>query len=177
MHQLSPDDNMLEIEKGFLPLAKRSASRSRRSSAFPGFRDSRAAVTYLAKPQYQRVGGRCHFRRCRCRRERAQRVSPMTYLTAIHRLGKGIGLFHDIKKSTAEALDGILTDLEREGYRLLKSFRTPIISPIRNCSHGPTFSATPRKPRAITGPVARIAEVKRLRGRQRRCHAYRMDRP
>ncbi len=29
-------------------------------------------------------------------------------------------LFHDIKKPTAEALDGILTELEKEGYKYVQ---------------------------------------------------------
>ena len=29
-------------------------------------------------------------------------------------------LFHDIKKATAEALDGVLTELEKEGYKFVQ---------------------------------------------------------
>ena len=37
----------------------------------------------------------------------------------LERLGKGIILFHDTKRATAEALDGILTSLENDGYRVV----------------------------------------------------------
>jgi hypothetical protein len=37
----------------------------------------------------------------------------------MHAVGKGVVLFHDIKKPTAEALDGILTEWERGGYKFV----------------------------------------------------------
>jgi hypothetical protein len=37
----------------------------------------------------------------------------------LERLGKGIVLFHDTKRITAEALDGILTILENDGYNVV----------------------------------------------------------
>ena len=41
-------------------------------------------------------------------------------INRIHSLGKGIVLFHDIKRPTAEALDGILTELEKENYKYVQ---------------------------------------------------------
>jgi hypothetical protein len=40
-------------------------------------------------------------------------------LSRVKQAGKGIILFHDIKKPTAEAVDGILTELEKDGYRFV----------------------------------------------------------
>jgi hypothetical protein len=37
----------------------------------------------------------------------------------LERLGKGIVLFHDTKRITAEALDGLLTALENDGYKVV----------------------------------------------------------
>ncbi len=48
MHQLSPDDNKLEIEKGFTAVSEAVGKPIAPFFRFPGFRDSRAAVTYLA---------------------------------------------------------------------------------------------------------------------------------
>ena len=40
-------------------------------------------------------------------------------VSRVKQVGKGIILFHDIKKPTADALDGILTQLEKDGYKVV----------------------------------------------------------
>ena len=81
-------------------------SRSRRFFRFPGLRDSPEAVAYLASRNISTwsvdvVSGDT---------EPGATPAKITHdaITRIHQLGKGIILFHDIKKITAEALDGIL---------------------------------------------------------------------
>ncbi|MFZ0570565.1 MAG: polysaccharide deacetylase family protein [Rhodomicrobium sp.] len=117
MHQLSLDDNKLEIEKGFAAVEKAVGKPIAPFFRFPGFRDSRAAVTYLASRNISVwaadvISGDTDpgANPARITRDAVSRLRS---------LGKGIILFHDIKKPTAEALDGILTELEKDGYKFV----------------------------------------------------------
>ena len=119
MHQLSPDDNKLEIEKGFIAVSEAVGKPIAPFFRFPGFRDSRAAVTYLASRNISVWGTDVISGDADGGGVNAARITH-DVLNRIHQLGKGIVLFHDIKKSTAEALDGILTDLEKDGYKYVQ---------------------------------------------------------
>ena len=151
MHQLSPDDNKLEIEKGFIAVSEAVGKPIAPFFRFPGFRDSRAAVTYLASRNISVWGTDVISGDADGGGVNAARITH-DVLNRIHQLGKGIVLFHDIKKSTAEALDGILTDLKRMDTSTSRLFRIRITSPTHNWSHGPTCSAARRKPRRLPEP-------------------------
>ncbi|MGO9484267.1 MAG: polysaccharide deacetylase family protein [Rhodomicrobium sp.] len=119
MHQLSPEDNALEIEKGFAAVSEAVGKPISPFFRFPGFRDSRAAVTYLASRNISVWGTDVISGDADIGGSSAARITR-DVISRIHPLGKGIVLFHDIKKPTAEALDGILTELEKEGYKFVQ---------------------------------------------------------
>ncbi len=119
MHQLSPEDNALEIEKGFAAVSEAVGKPISPFFRFPGFRDSRAAVTYLASRNISVWGTDVISGDADVGGSSAARITR-DVISRIHPLGKGIVLFHDIKKPTAEALDGILTELEKEGYKFVQ---------------------------------------------------------
>jgi peptidoglycan/xylan/chitin deacetylase (PgdA/CDA1 family)/uncharacterized protein YbdZ (MbtH family) len=117
MHQLSLDDNKLEIEKGFAAVGQAVGKPIAPFFRFPGFRDSREAVTYLASRNIS-VWAADVISGDTDPGANPARVTK-DVIARLHPLGKGIVLFHDIKKPTAEALDGILTELEKEGYKFV----------------------------------------------------------
>jgi peptidoglycan/xylan/chitin deacetylase (PgdA/CDA1 family) len=119
MHELSPEDNMLEIEKGFAAVSDAVGKPIAPFFRFPGFRDSRAAVAYLAKRNISVWGADIISGDADAGGASAAQITR-DVLNRVHSTGKGIVLFHDIKKSTAEALDGILTELEREKYKFVQ---------------------------------------------------------
>ncbi len=117
MDQLATDDIKLEIEKGFAAVEHAVGEPIAPFFRFPGLRDSPQAVAYLASRNISVwsvdvISGDTDpgANPARITRDVINRIHP---------LGKGIVLFHDIKKPTAEALDGILTELEKEGYRFV----------------------------------------------------------
>lgn len=118
MHELSLDDNKLEIEKGFAAVEQAVGKPIAPFFRFPGFRDSRAAVGYLASRNISVWGADVISGDADAGGASSARIAR-DVIARIHPLGKGIVLFHDIKKPTAEALDGILTELEKEGYKFV----------------------------------------------------------
>ncbi len=117
MDQLSLDDNKLEIEKGFAAVGQAVGKPIAPFFRFPGLRDSAQAVAYLASRNISVwsvdvISGDTDpgANPARITRDVINRLHP---------LGKGIVLFHDIKRPTAEALDGLLTELEKEGYKFV----------------------------------------------------------
>jgi peptidoglycan-N-acetylglucosamine deacetylase len=117
MHELSVEDNKLEIEKGFAAVEKAVGKPIAPFFRFPGFRDSHPAVAYLASRNIS-VWAADVISGDTDPGATPQRITR-DVINRIHPLGKGIVLFHDIKKPTAEALDGILTELEKEGYKFV----------------------------------------------------------
>lgn len=118
MHELSAEDNKLEIEKGFAAVEKAVGKPIAPFFRFPGFRDSREAVTYLASRNIS-VWGTDVVSGDADPGASAASVTKNT-IARMHSLGRGVVLFHDIKKHTAEALDGILTEFEKEGYKFVQ---------------------------------------------------------
>ncbi len=117
MHQISPDEAKLEIEKGFAAVSAALGKPIAPFFRFPGLRDTTETVAYLASRNISVwsvdvISGDT---------EPGASSSRVTsnVLSRIKGPGKGIILFHDIKKPTAEALDGILTELEKEGYKFV----------------------------------------------------------
>ncbi len=117
MHLMQIGDIRAEIEKGFAAVSEAAGEPIAPFFRFPGFRDSPEAVAYLASRNISIwsvdvVSGDVDpgATPARIARDTVERIE---------RLGKGIILFHDIKKFTAEALDGILVQLEKDGYKFV----------------------------------------------------------
>jgi peptidoglycan/xylan/chitin deacetylase (PgdA/CDA1 family) len=106
-----------EIEIGFAAVSQAAGEPIAPFFRFPGLGDSLDAAAYLASRNISIwsvdvVAGDA---------ERGATPARITHntITRLERLGKGIVLFHDTKRITAEALDGILTILENDGYRVV----------------------------------------------------------
>ena len=119
MHLLSPEDNALEIEKGFAGVSEAVGKPIAPFFRFPGFRDSRAAVTYLASRNISVWATDVISGDADAGGSSPARITH-DVISRVHSVGKGIVLFHDIKRTTAEALDGLLTELEKEGYKFVQ---------------------------------------------------------
>jgi peptidoglycan-N-acetylglucosamine deacetylase len=118
MHQLSLEDNKLEIEKGFAAVEKAVGKPIAPFFRFPGFRDSHESVAYLARRNISVWGADVISGDAD---PGATSASVARNVVArMHPLGRGIVLFHDIKKHTADALDGILSEFEKEGYKFVQ---------------------------------------------------------
>jgi peptidoglycan-N-acetylglucosamine deacetylase len=117
MDQIPVDDIKLEIEKGFAAVEQAVGKPIAPFFRFPGLRDSPQAVAYLANRNISiwSVDVISGDTDPGANPERITR----DVINRIHPLGKGIVLFHDIKKPTAEALDGILAELEKDGYKFV----------------------------------------------------------
>ncbi len=119
MHLLPVEENKLEIEKGFAAVSDALGKPISPFFRYPGFRDSRASVAYLASRNISVWGTDIISGDADAGGANAARITH-DVISRIHPLGKGIVLFHDIKKATAEALDGVLTELEKEGYKFVQ---------------------------------------------------------
>jgi peptidoglycan-N-acetylglucosamine deacetylase len=117
MDQLSADDIKLEIEKGFAAVSQAMGKPIAPFFRFPGLRDSAEGVNYLGSRNISIwsvdvISGDT---------DPGASSARITHdvVARMHAVGKGIVLFHDIKKPTAEAIDGILTEWEKEGYKFV----------------------------------------------------------
>jgi peptidoglycan/xylan/chitin deacetylase (PgdA/CDA1 family) len=119
MHLLSLEENKYEIEKGFAAVSEAVGKPISPFFRYPGFRDSRASVVYLSSRNISVWGTDIISGDADAGGSNAARITH-DVINRIHSLGKGIVLFHDIKKATAEALDGILTELDKEGYKVVQ---------------------------------------------------------
>jgi peptidoglycan-N-acetylglucosamine deacetylase len=128
MHLLPPEDAKLEIEKGFIAVSEAVGKPIAPFFRFPGFRDSHETVAYLAKRNISTWGTDVISGDADAGGASAARITH-DVIARIHGAGKGIVLFHDIKKSTAEALDGVLTQLESEGYKYVQVLSNTVYQP------------------------------------------------
>jgi peptidoglycan-N-acetylglucosamine deacetylase len=117
MDQLAIDDIKLEIEKGFAAVGQAMGKPIAPFFRFPGLRDSAAATRYLASRNIS-VWSVDVISGDTDPGANSARIAK-DVINRMHALGKGIVLFHDIKKPTAEALDGILTEWEKQGYKFV----------------------------------------------------------
>jgi peptidoglycan-N-acetylglucosamine deacetylase len=106
-----------EIEIGFAAVSQAAGQPIAPFFRFPGLGDSPEATAYLASRNISIwsvdvVAGDT---------ERGATPGRITHntISRLERLGKGIVLFHDTKRITAEALDGILTIVENNGYKVV----------------------------------------------------------
>ena len=118
MHLMPADDAKLEIEKGFAAVSQALGKPIAPFFRFPGLRDSPETAAYLASRNISIwsvdvISGDT---------EPGASSSRITsnVLSRIKQIGKGIILFHDIKKPTADALDGILMQLEKDGFKVVQ---------------------------------------------------------
>jgi peptidoglycan/xylan/chitin deacetylase (PgdA/CDA1 family) len=118
MDLMQLDDIKVEIEKGFAAVSQAVGKPIAPFFRFPGLRDSPDAVAYLASRNISVwsvdvISGDTDPGATSARITR-------DVLSRTRQLGKGIILFHDIKRPTAEAIDGILTELENDGYKVVQ---------------------------------------------------------
>lgn len=118
MDTMALDDIKVEVEKGFAAVSQAVGKPIAPFFRFPGLRDSPDAVAYLASRNIS-VWSVDVISGDTDPGANAARVTK-DVLSRIRQAGKGIVLFHDIKKHTAEALDGILTELENDGYKFVQ---------------------------------------------------------
>jgi peptidoglycan-N-acetylglucosamine deacetylase len=128
MHTMQAEDAKLEIEKGFIAVSEAVGKPIAPFFRFPGFRDSQASVAYLAKRNISVWGTDIISGDADAGGSSAARITH-DVIARIHGAGKGIVLFHDIKKTTAEALDGVLTQLEAEGYKYVQVLSNTMYQP------------------------------------------------
>jgi len=117
MDHMPIEDAKLEIEKGFAAVSSALGKPIAPFFRFPGLRDSPEAVAYLATRNISTwsvdvISGDT---------DPGANAAKVTrdVLARVRGAGKGIILFHDIKKPTAEALDGIITALKKDGYKFV----------------------------------------------------------
>ena len=156
IHLMRPEDAKLEIEKGFAAVGQALGKPIAPFFRFPGLRDTPETVAYLASRNISIwsvdvISGDT---------EPGASVSRITsnVLNRLKPIGKGIILFHDIKKPTAEALDGILTELEKEGYKFVHVVSNTNYQPDPELiARADAFKSTPETA-AMTG--TRVASAK-----------------
>jgi peptidoglycan-N-acetylglucosamine deacetylase len=117
MDQMAIDDIKLEIEKGFAAVGQAVGKPIAPFFRFPGLRDSAAAQAYLASRNIS-VWSVDVISGDTDPGASSPRIAH-DVVNRMHAVGKGIVLFHDIKRPTAEALDGILTEWENEGFKFV----------------------------------------------------------
>jgi peptidoglycan-N-acetylglucosamine deacetylase len=116
IRRLPIEQSVAEIERGFAAVAAAAGQPIAPFFRFPGLGDSGPMLTHLQKR------GIATFT--------VDVVSNDSYIPSVERLTKetlakvesrngGIMLFHDIKAVTAKALPGILSELQRRGYRVV----------------------------------------------------------
>lgn len=117
MDRMPPQDAIAEIEKGFAAVSHALGKPIAPFFRFPGLRDSPETVAYLASRNISTwsvdvISGDT---------DPGANAAKVTkdVLARVRGAGKGIILFHDIKKPTAEALDGIITALKKDGYKFV----------------------------------------------------------
>jgi peptidoglycan/xylan/chitin deacetylase (PgdA/CDA1 family) len=117
IHSMRFERIRAEIEIGFAAVSQAAGEPIAPFFRFPGLGDSPEAAAYLASRNISIwsvdvVAGDAELGAT------PARITQNT-ITRLQRLGKGIILFHDTKRITAVALDGILTILENDGYRVV----------------------------------------------------------
>lgn len=149
MDQMPIEDIKLEIEKGFAAVSHAVGKPIAPFVRFPGLRDSPEAVDYLASRNISVwsvdvISG-----------DTDPGVTPAILtrdtVARTRQLGRGIILFHDIKKNTAEALDGILTQLEQDGFKVVHVVTNTYYQPNPELMAKANVFRTPPGAATITG--------------------------
>ncbi len=117
IHLMPADDAKLEIEKGFAAVSQALGKPIAPFFRFPGLRDTPETAAYLASRNISIWSVDVISGDTEPGATSARITSNV--ISRVKQVGKGIILFHDIKKPTADALDGILTQLEKDGYKVV----------------------------------------------------------
>lgn len=149
MHLMPPEDAKLEIEKGFAAVSQALGKPIAPFFRFPGLRDTSETVAYLGSRNISVWSVDVISGDTEPGATSARITSNV--LSRIKRLGKGIILFHDIKKPTAEALDGILTQLEKENYKFVQVVSNTYYQPNPELIARADAFRTPPEKATITG--------------------------
>ncbi len=126
MRRMPIEQSSAEIERGFAAVSAAAGGPIAPFFRFPGLSDSGPMLTHLQKRNVASFT--------------VDVVSNDSYISSVERLtaetiakteGRqgGIMLFHDIKAVTAKALPGILTELQRRGYRVVHMTSTAPFRP------------------------------------------------
>ncbi|WP_169309527.1 polysaccharide deacetylase family protein [Rhodomicrobium vannielii] len=158
MDRMPPQDAIAEIEKGFAAVSHALGKPVAPFFRFPGLRDSPEVVAYLASRNISTwsvdvISGDT---------DPGANAAKVTrdVLARVRGAGKGIILFHDIKKPTAEALDGIITALKKDGYKFVHVVSNTNYQPNPEMvANADTFRAKPETA-ATAGRWTARAEIK-----------------
>jgi peptidoglycan-N-acetylglucosamine deacetylase len=117
LSQMPVDAAKLEIEKGFAGVSNAMGAPIAPFFRFPGFNDSPELNAYLISRGISvwSVDVVCGDTEPNMTQEKLVAQA----LTRLHAHGRGILLFHDIKKVTADSLDEIIVRLKLEGYKFV----------------------------------------------------------
>jgi peptidoglycan/xylan/chitin deacetylase (PgdA/CDA1 family) len=149
MDRMAPQDAIAEIEKGFAAVSHALGKPVAPFFRFPGLRDSPEVVAYLASRNISTwsvdvISGDT---------DPGASAAKVTrdVLARVRGAGKGIILFHDIKKPTAEALDGIITALKKDGYKFVHVVSNTNYQPNPEMVARPDAFRTPPEMATVTG--------------------------
>ena len=159
IHLLPPEDAKLEIEKGFAAVSQALGKPIAPFFRFPGLRDTPETAAYLASRNISIwsvdvISGDTEPGAASAR-------IASNVLTRIKQTGKGIILFHDIKKPTADALDGILTRLEKDGFKFVHVVSNTNYQPNPELIARADAFRTPPEKAAMTGTWAASAKPRK----------------
>ncbi len=149
IHLMPPEDAKLEIEKGFAAVSQALGKPIAPFFRYPGLRDSPETASYLANRNISIwsvdvISG-----------DTEPGASPAritsNVISRVKAVGKGIILFHDIKKPTADALDGLLTQLEKDGYKVVHVVSNTNYQPNADLIARADAFRTPPEKAAMTG--------------------------
>jgi peptidoglycan-N-acetylglucosamine deacetylase len=126
MRRMTIEQSSAEIERGFAAVSAAAGGPIAPFFRFPGLSDSGPMLTHLQKRNVASFT--------------VDVVSNDSFISSVERLTSetiakvearqgGIMLFHDIKAVTAKALPGILTELQRRGYRVVHMTSTAPFRP------------------------------------------------
>jgi peptidoglycan/xylan/chitin deacetylase (PgdA/CDA1 family) len=117
MDTMDIEDVKYEIEKGFIAVSEALGKPIAPFVRIPGLRDTPQTVDYLATRNISTwsvdvVAGDTEPGAT------PEKIASNT-MVRLRKHGKGIILFHDIKKATAESIDTVLYALNAEGYKVV----------------------------------------------------------
>ena len=158
MHLISTEDAKLEIEKGFAAVSQALGKPIAPFFRFPGLRDTSQTVAWLASRNISVWSVDVISGDTEPGATPARITSNV--LSRVKAVGKGIILFHDIKKPTAEALDGILTQLEKDNYKFVQVVSNTYYQPDPELVARADAFRTPPEKATMTGTWAASSSEK-----------------
>jgi peptidoglycan/xylan/chitin deacetylase (PgdA/CDA1 family) len=160
LQSLTPLKARAEIELGFSAVQAALGKPIAPFFRFPYLRDAPSNITYL---QGRQVGMFSIDVDSKDYRTHDGATVHRKVMADLGRLKKGIILFHDIQRSTARALPGLLADLKAKGYRIValqpKAALTTLpeydaLAQQELAKRGAVAGAQPLAKRALTWPLA-----------------------